>query len=244
MVRDAMQHFQWAVERFQTMSARNSLARAAMGVLHAIYVRLKKSLGLCCKSASCIPPGNGVGGGFMATPPVSNTATDTPTSTAVTDVSTATSPQQQKQQQQQPELQQPLRQHDGASDDCRGGGSGNGNSNSSMSGLSTSAAPTPGGGDMYSLQSTATVPEPAALDWSVPENFDWSSIQPIYAMGDLAYNDLMGMTDDGSVPAWDAAGVSMLNSHEDMGDQQQPWQFGGDFGNDSVWNLLNHYAPF
>jgi hypothetical protein len=42
---DALQHFEWAMERFQTMSSRNSMADSALGVLKAIYVRLKKALG-------------------------------------------------------------------------------------------------------------------------------------------------------------------------------------------------------
>jgi hypothetical protein len=41
---DALQHFQWGMERFQTMSERNSMAKAALGVLKAIHVRLNKAL--------------------------------------------------------------------------------------------------------------------------------------------------------------------------------------------------------
>ena len=41
---DALQHFEWGMERFQTMSERNSMARAALGVLKAIHVRLNKAL--------------------------------------------------------------------------------------------------------------------------------------------------------------------------------------------------------
>ena len=26
-----------------------------------------------------------------------------------------------------------------------------------------------------------------------------------------------------------------------MFDEEQPWQFGGDFGNDTIWNLLNQF---
>ena len=41
---DALQHFEWAMERFHVMSDRNAMAKAALGVLKAIHVRLKKAL--------------------------------------------------------------------------------------------------------------------------------------------------------------------------------------------------------
>jgi len=39
-----LQHFEWGMERFQTMGSRNAMANAALGVLQAIHVRLKKAL--------------------------------------------------------------------------------------------------------------------------------------------------------------------------------------------------------
>ena len=41
---DSLQHFEWAMERFHVMGDRNAMAKAALGVLKAIYVRLKKAL--------------------------------------------------------------------------------------------------------------------------------------------------------------------------------------------------------
>lgn len=41
---DALQHFEWAMERLQTIGSRNVMANGALGVLKAIYVRLKKAL--------------------------------------------------------------------------------------------------------------------------------------------------------------------------------------------------------
>jgi hypothetical protein len=41
---NALQHFEWGMERFQTMSERNSMAKAALGVLKAIHVRLNKAV--------------------------------------------------------------------------------------------------------------------------------------------------------------------------------------------------------
>ncbi|RDW88945.1 hypothetical protein BP6252_00977 [Coleophoma cylindrospora] len=43
---DSLQHFDWAMERFQTISQRNVIAKGALGVLKAIHVRFMKALGL------------------------------------------------------------------------------------------------------------------------------------------------------------------------------------------------------
>ncbi|KAL2020765.1 hypothetical protein VTK56DRAFT_7963 [Thermocarpiscus australiensis] len=59
LVQDALKHFQWAVERFKAMSSRNALAKAALGVLHAIYVRLKRSLGIAGQTARAVPAPSG-----------------------------------------------------------------------------------------------------------------------------------------------------------------------------------------
>ncbi|TAQ84110.1 hypothetical protein B7494_g7571 [Chlorociboria aeruginascens] len=42
---DSLQHYEWAMERFQKLSARSSMAKVALGVLKAIHVRLKRALG-------------------------------------------------------------------------------------------------------------------------------------------------------------------------------------------------------
>ncbi|RYP25101.1 hypothetical protein DL766_007130 [Monosporascus sp. MC13-8B] len=41
----AVRHFRWAVERFELMAPRNRLASAALGVLNAIYIRFRKAVG-------------------------------------------------------------------------------------------------------------------------------------------------------------------------------------------------------
>lgn len=41
---DTLQHFDWAMERFQVISSRNAMANAALSVLKAISLRLKKAL--------------------------------------------------------------------------------------------------------------------------------------------------------------------------------------------------------
>lgn len=49
---ETLQHIDWGLERFATMSDRNSMARAASGVLKAIYVRLQRAL----NRAKPLPP--------------------------------------------------------------------------------------------------------------------------------------------------------------------------------------------
>ena len=53
-VDDAIQHLEWGMERFETMSDRNSMAKSALGVLKAIRVRLEKALKHPDKPASII----------------------------------------------------------------------------------------------------------------------------------------------------------------------------------------------
>lgn len=44
-VNDSIQHFEWAMERFKTISQRNDMATAALGVVQTIFVRLKRAIG-------------------------------------------------------------------------------------------------------------------------------------------------------------------------------------------------------
>ncbi len=43
---DTIQHYRWSVDRFEIMKEHYSLAHSALGVLHAIYLRLRKTLGI------------------------------------------------------------------------------------------------------------------------------------------------------------------------------------------------------
>ena len=234
LVQNASQHFRWAVERFDAMSERNALAKAALGVLQAIHIRLKKSLGLTQQQ----PPNDAVHSPL----PLPSNAGTIPTTGA-----TATGKAEDL---------------DASTADTFSPRASGAPTNGSISGLSNGSAnvftPT-AGSDMYSASSAsvsapASVPasgpgsgtnidavqeEQQAFDWSLPTDFDWSTIQPIFATGDLVYNDLVGVRDDGSVPQWAADTPNVM---DEIG--SRPWQFDGDFGNDSVWNLLNLYAPF
>lgn len=224
----ALQHFQWAMERFETMAERNRLAAAARGVLNAIHARLKKSLGVTCLNGrsplpTCLPGAADTsqsrspapnGGAQMASPFATASGSSTGPSTTYTPGGSSTS--------------------------GSGSGSGPGGPFGPLTAASEGTPIDPGLSGV------------AASDWGLPEGFDWGSIQPVYAMADVAYNDLMGISTGAtrgentasSAPNW-AGGAPLLNDVPGSGGDSQPWLFGGDFGNDSVWNLLNQYpSPF
>jgi len=46
MLDSTLQHFEWGMERFEVMGARNSLAKSALAILKGIHVRLKKALSM------------------------------------------------------------------------------------------------------------------------------------------------------------------------------------------------------
>ncbi|RYC63216.1 hypothetical protein CHU98_g3002 [Xylaria longipes] len=99
-------------------------------------------------------------------------------------------------------------------------------------------------------------------EWTLPTDFDFGAIMPMYPMGDIAYNDLTGVLGasiggstapgptatwaGGDTPANDppaeavTAGLGMPGLHT-MISQEFPWQFGGEFGTDTIWNVLNQF---
>lgn len=218
----ALQHFQWAMERFEAMSDRNRLAAAARGVLQAIHTRLKRALG--------------ISGAPKIAPTTSSTPNSLPTTTEV---------------------------HQTTSSESSSLTNSGYNSNDARS---TSIFTTPGAetSSSTSEQPFGTLGEMAGHtnidpelsgvevgDWNLPGDFNWGSIQPVYAMADVAYNDLMGIintaeTSASSMPSW-AGGAPLLNNGPitsgagDAPADPQGWLFGGDFGNDSVWSVLNQY---
>lgn len=299
LLNNALQHFQWGVERFETMAERNRLAGAALGVLNAIYIRLKKAIGhgflnrtlprsFVCPE-ECRREFERAG--------VSCTLNDESPAEIKADpaapVTAGHSPNEQTNSQQR----QPTRNPSIASP--------SGSSTTAMHSISTTSDPgtantnstgvTPqtessGGNSMFGA---ATTP-----DWPFPTDFDFSSMPPMYPMGDVAYNDLTGIRDGGvgffsSPPAaaapqqqqqnqqphvapatgatatgWpSSAGVDgtalgpNLHGGDFGGGGSNPssnnnpgagagivedgnFWFGGEFGNDTIWNLLNQFPPY
>ncbi|CAJ2510747.1 Uu.00g063720.m01.CDS01 [Anthostomella pinea] len=221
------QHFQWAVERFETMARRNRLAQAALGVLHAIWIRFKKA----------------VSNGFLSHPsaaPETTCAKSSETEAAGSDTQTPSS-QSGFSSSHQPSL-------------------------ASASG-SSSIMPTPVTEQTNPISPSTGLTPASGTDnqnnilsnqeWSLPPNFDFSSIMPMYPMGDLAYNDLTGIFGGAgsgastggwsepapaTSPALVTGGMPALHTVA-PGQEEVPWQFGGEFGSDTIWNLLNQIPP-
>lgn len=51
-----LQHFNWAVERFQKMDGLNSMANSALGIVTLVYTRLKKALSEYTTDVKLLPP--------------------------------------------------------------------------------------------------------------------------------------------------------------------------------------------
>lgn len=234
----ALQHFQWAVERFETMSERNRLAAAARGVLHGLHARLKKALGVIGSAGPC-----------SASPAVACSSKETPTLSIGT--TKATSNTQNAASGTSPSL------------DSSGGTRTSsiftptpGGPESSLSSLSVSEHyfnsgetpidPSLSGGGVSAPAPPQLQPQQSGSEWALPDDFDWASIQPVYAMADVAYHDLMGINngDPGaggaSVPKWTGGAPDQGGLAAGDGDAQE-WSFGGAFGSDSVWSVLNQF---
>ncbi|KAK4188823.1 OMPdecase-domain-containing protein [Podospora australis] len=281
LVSSALQHFQWAVERFEAMSAKNALAKAALGVLRAVGVRLKRSLGCAAGTVNGID--SKVDPALLKEPQQQSTAP-----THVWDSERARRPDGEKTK----------------GSDIWGNGAGANNTDGNglepspvttvaatgFSPLSQQTQPTPemtttigdncssnnsngfgaGGGlftpSLFPTDSTGTTPgqqQPLDWSWNVPNDFDWASLQPIYATQDLVFHDLLSGLTDGSdlngttgtaTTNWiggvtgmeETAAVQQQQEEQQQGVPQMPipgWQFEGDFGNDSVWSLLNQFGP-
>ncbi|KAI5923775.1 Orotidine 5'-phosphate decarboxylase [Camillea tinctor] len=267
------QHFQWAVERFEKIAERNRLAHAALGVLHAIWIRFKKAVGYgfldCLTGSNAVGCGNAgkrpsngtnttadleanehnTAAGFAAHHPsissASGSNTTIPTTTATSTTMAATE-----------QGNTPL-------------------SSGSRSGSATDTGLTPlsGGADQHHHNNMFA----SGHEWSLPNDFDFGSIMPMYPMGDVAYNELTGIlanaggggvgmnttppttTDIGeSSHASGAHNHNNQHSHNDwpdvsgmpglhvmpMGQEDVPWQFGGEFASESIWNILNQFPPY
>jgi len=69
----------------------------------------------------------------------------------------------------------------------------------------------------------------------IPENFDFGAMAPLQPLHDLVFNDLVGMSNE---PA-----PAMAANHHAFYDSSVPWQFEGEFTDDSFWNFMNQYNP-
>lgn len=253
---DTLQHFEWGMQRFQTMSGRNAMAKAALGVLKAIHVRLKRALNQ--KQSNSRP-------GFSTTTsnttlPISSSGLPTPET-----YPSSTSPNVT--------YGAPTPHHSISSASSTNQSTGNPPSTSTqytkptISNLTSStpdtiSTPTP-------MSSSAWVTFSGGI--SMPQSFDFSAMAPLQPMHDLLYNDLgtsdlgtvadgpldlsMGCFVDGGLVGPPGLGSMALDvkgfALDDGigvgggggGGTPGTWQFEGDFGNDSFWGFMNSYNP-
>ncbi|KAK3371551.1 fungal-specific transcription factor domain-containing protein [Lasiosphaeria ovina] len=244
LVFESIQQFDWSVERFEIMSVRNGLAKAALGVLRAINLRLRRSLGISSQpgtsAKSILPspasttPSASVGDQNNGPSPYSSYwETSILPSGANPETATTSSASPQP----------------GSSSTFTNGSNIFSPSVAVGGGVYSTGSSSNDGADGGAAVTAAVTAATADFDWgTLPSGFDLASLQPIYATSDLIYNDLMTMGDDSS-----PSGVAVHSSStplagawdgSDMGAAALPWQFEGDFGNDSVWNLFNQYKSF
>ncbi|KAI0884876.1 uncharacterized protein GGS22DRAFT_164550 [Annulohypoxylon maeteangense] len=216
------QHFEWAIERFEKMANRNRLAQAALGVLHAIYIRFKKAVGYSCKATS------EVGGSTTSCSGASGSCSDMQTPSSLSE----------------PSSQNQSSVSNNTAPSTLPTSTDRGRSVSSSAGL------TPASGVENNVF--------AGTDWSFPTDFDFSSIMPIYPIGDIAYNELTAVpggditstTWPETFPGTTAAAASSsglaasIPSSSAGEEQPAQWQFGGEFGNDTLWNILNQFPTY
>lgn len=292
----AVQHFRWAVDRFERMAERNRLAQAALGVLNAIYIRFKKAVAahFRCENGTCIARDSGittgmaiVGGcplplsGGSGSDTHSHSQTHTPNSNANSNSNSSPSDLNSRPTTTTTPSSMTSTKHTATTipgPPSTFGSSISGAASSASAGL-TPAASLPGTDttpnssifDAATTTTTSAADPTAAAEWSFPADFDFSSIMPMYPMGDIVYNELTGVLANpnptanptannpsesawgqGMIPPDGSAGMAGQSMHDGtaggmgtgagiMFDEEQPWQFGGDFGNDTIWNLLNQF---
>jgi hypothetical protein len=210
---DAMQHFEWTMERFELISSRNQLAKTALGVLQAVHVRLQKALE---RHSVKIP---------LTASQVSNTQPALPRLPSLESPGSISSSNGFA---STPDVPESLRSSMSTTSFHPSSASSVG-----MSDYTTNSANT-------ASNSSGVIPPipPSDADWAalpsgftpdVSRNFDFSGMAPLQPMHDLLYNDLVGMTD------------AVAANAQTFYDSSAPWQFEGEFTDDSFWNFMNQY---
>ena len=214
---DTLQQYEWAMERFETMGDRNSMAMAALGVLKAIYQRLKRALGPTKSVIKSIAP----------------TAQSIPSSTTNAPTVVLTPESYFNQYSNRSQYQQ---QHSSIS-------SASTTSKTDTSHTNTSPYTQP---TISNLTDATPPPMPSAWEsfsgsMSIPQNFDFSSMAPLQPTHDLLYRDLSTIGDSQIIdPQLTDLGTTGFGA---MDGTNELWQFEGDFGNDSFWGFMNSNNP-
>jgi hypothetical protein len=209
---DSIQHFEWAMERFETISLRNDMARAALGVLRAIFVRLKKAIGPLRHQQTMPSPETQTPYQHGVTPYPAASLGSKSVTTEPRVLGSETSPQSSK--------MNPLE-----------------STTTSVGQISYASYPQ---SSTTTASSTPFAPTSASDGQSQSQPFNLDDLAPLQPMHDLLYNDLMGIdtVTEALVPmtAPDMTGIWNLNSGPDAVSQ-----FEGGFADDSFWGLMNSW---
>lgn len=224
---DALQHFEWAMERFDKMSERNDMAKQALGVLQAIHVRLVRTLELKDgKRALPSPkfPGSSVGWEQQRTASTTSLTHSQPSRASSATGSNGSAPSSAKSSHAvatnypdysniQPELR-------------------------------SLAPPPPSMLNQTSYQSTNHGWAPQYPQPLVPgletQNYNLGNMATLQPLHDLLFNDLV-CTPDAAVPA--DADATAFYGNGGGNAATIPWQFEGEFKNDSFWTFMNQQFP-
>lgn len=222
----ALQQFQWTIVRFAAMQDRNPYARAGLGILKAILAKLTRSIDSEPSPASMS---------------ASWATSDTPATTWSREAPSVSTPS------------------GGSGIRSLGGGVG------SLTQTSTPDYATRGDGDDGNSANFDAAA--AAADWSMLNSDALASLAPLFPTSDLIFNDLNAIFDtnpsgnaggfaagleDAAAAAAAAAPPEAMAGGDSNGNGSGepldlglafPAQFGGGFGEDTVWQFLNQYQP-
>ncbi|KJZ80333.1 hypothetical protein HIM_00183 [Hirsutella minnesotensis 3608] len=86
-------------------------------------------------------------------------------------------------------------------------------------------------------------------EWSTPPEHMLAAMAPVFPTSDLIYHELTAMQNEDMAAAAAAGAAASATTQAfpqaaaDVGSELFMWQFGGDFGQDTVWQMFNQFDP-
>ncbi|KAM0553842.1 hypothetical protein ACHAPJ_007188 [Fusarium lateritium] len=120
-----------------------------------------------------------------------------------------------------------------AMEKAQGGSTTSVNENSTVGSSRTTTGSTPGSSSLCSNDFSGL----AATDttWMFPSGDNLNTMAPFFPTGDLVYNDLTAGPDMSMLP------LPLTDGQGDVVGNDSIWQFGGGWGDDTVWQMLNQF---
>ena len=219
---ETLQHFEWGMKRVETIVFRNSMARSALSILKAIYVRLTKAVASKRSASQPFP---------------------TPSETPLVHKSDA-SPQKIHPLEPTTESSYPPPPIGNASSTPIPP------YNLSMVNIPESLQRMETSASWEAF--TDTEPSLPQNYTSNPQNFDFTNMAPLQPFHDLLYYDLSTFgngypqntaQDLTSAPGWNDLSQTNGPAVQALDTSAAAWQFEGAFPSDSFWGVLNQYNP-